>query len=75
MKENPPCQKTVAQSFKRSVLIFNKILNTDLNFNHPKKHNFYRLSQRHFAERKTRYRILYEKHLRRKLERKYCFHR
>lgn len=63
LKENPPSQRTVAKSLKCSVSTVNKMINVDLNLKKSKKCNVHRLLPKHIAERKTRCRILYEKHL------------
>lgn len=63
LKENPPSQRTVAKSLKCSVSTVNKMINVDLNLKKAKKRNVHRLSLKYIAERRTRCRILYEKHL------------
>lgn len=63
LKENPPSQRTVAKSLKCSVSTVNKMINVDLNLKKAKKRNVHRLLPKHIAERRTRCRILYEKHL------------
>lgn len=62
-RENPPTQKSIANSLNTSVATVNKIINQDLQLKKAKKHNVHRLLPRHVAQRKTCCRILYENYL------------
>jgi hypothetical protein len=63
LKENPTPQRTIAKSLGTSIGTINKIINKDLNLIKAKKYKVHRLLPRHVTERKTRCRLLYEKHL------------